>query len=249
MKKQLSITVGCLLLMVGLAFGDASLTFNNGTLTPDSGVYTAGSSFTLGLSATVTDSGSSPLSNLAGYSLWIATGSANTGYFSITNRDLSGSNFTDPNSPGISYPQAILPEPGGSSHGGNPDDLGATGNAFPTNATYFLQNLTIAISPSTPVGTYTIFNTTTRPNPSEANESGGSFRTADFAQAAYTITVLPSLPQPPPLAAAAAIPEPAAGILMLNGIVLPWLACIRRKQAASRATRRKIHSAVPTEKK
>ena len=188
MKNKLITSVGCLLLTAGFAMADAMLSFNDGLGTPSAGSYTAGQSFTFDITLSVTNIGTDPVPDVSGLSYWFETSALNTGYFSITNRSLTGSPFNDPNTPGITYPQAVVA-------GGNTNDLGGTGATQLTNANYFVATLTILINPSTPPGTYTIFTTGFNSNPadhsktSEANDS--SFARHNIPAATYTITVVP----------------------------------------------------------
>jgi hypothetical protein len=188
MKNKLSISIiGCLLATAALAPGDAILSFNDGVGTPNAGSYTPGSSFTFDITLSVTNSGSDPLVDVSGLSYWFETSAVNNSYFTITNRSLTGSPFSDPNTVGITYPQAIVA-------GGNANDLGGTGATQLTNANYFVATLTIQISPTTPPGTYTIFTTgfnsnTNHSNTTEANDS--SFTHHLISPTTYTITVVP----------------------------------------------------------
>ena len=188
MKNKLITSIGCLLLTAGFAMADAMLSFNDGLGTPNAGSYTPGQSFTFDITLSVTNIGTDPVPDVSGLSYWFETSALNTGYFSITNRSLTGSPFNDPNTPGITYPQAIVA-------GGNANDLGGTGATQLTNANYFVATLTILINPSTPPGTYTIFTTSFNSNPadhsktSEANDS--SFARHNIPAATYTITVVP----------------------------------------------------------
>jgi PEP-CTERM motif len=186
MKTKLITAIGCLLLMAGLVRADAILSFNDGSGTPNAGSYTPGSSFTFDITLAVSTTGNS-VPDVSGLSYWFETSAVNNSFFTITNRNITGSPFTDPNTIGITYPQAIVA-------GGNPNDLGATGATQPTNASYFVATLTIQINPTTPAGTYTIFTTglnsnTDHSKASEANDS--SFTRHDIAPTAYTITVVP----------------------------------------------------------
>ena len=189
MKNKLGISIiGCLLLTAGLALGDAILGFNDGVGTPNAGTYSPGQSFTFDISLSVTSTGTDPVPDVSGLSYWFETSAVNNSFFTITNRTLTGSPFSDPNTIGITYPQAIVA-------GGNANDLGGTGATQLTNANYFVATLTIQISPTTPAGTYTIFTTSFNSNPadhsktSEANDS--SFTRHNIPAAVYTITVVP----------------------------------------------------------
>ena len=184
--------------MTDLAMATASLSFNDGNIADlgaAGGTYTPGQSFNFDISLAVTNTAPNAMSNVAGLSYWFETSAANSSFFTITNRNLSGSQFSDQNqSP--TYPEAIVP-------GGNQHDLGATiadvTNPLPTNANYFVATLSIQIAPNTPAGTYTISTTTINSptgsfhnagaNPSVAND--GNFTGFQIPVATYTITVVP----------------------------------------------------------
>jgi len=186
MKTKLITTIGCLLLMAGFVKADAILSFDDHSGAPAAGSYAAGTSFTFDITLAVSTSGTDSVPNVSGFSVWVETSEANNSYFTITSRTLS--TFTDPNTPGITLPQAIVA-------GGNANDLGGTGTTQVTNASYLVMSITIAINASTPAGTYTIVTTTTNSNPvdhhnrSVANDAG--FVAHPLAATAYTITVVP----------------------------------------------------------
>lgn len=185
MKTKLITSIGCLLLMAGFVRANAILSFDDHSGTPNAGSYAAGSSFTFDITLAVASSGTDSVPDVSGLSFWFETSAVNNSYFTITNRTLS--TFTDPNTIGLTYPQAIVA-------GGNTNDLGGTGVTQLTNASYLVASLTIQINPATPAGTYTIFTTgfnsnTDHSKTSEANDS--SFTRHNIAPVAYTITVVP----------------------------------------------------------
>jgi hypothetical protein len=192
MKAKLLTTIGCLLLMAGLARANAVLSFDDGGaggLGPSSGSYAPGSSFTFNINLAVANSGTDPVPNVNGFSLWFETSAANNSFFTITNRDLTNGTFQDPQgSP--SFPEAIV-------KGGNATDLGATlppNQTMPSDASYFLETLTIKIAANTPAGTYTIFSTTNSSNTDHSKTTAvgdGNFTRHEPVSAAYTITVVP----------------------------------------------------------
>jgi len=188
MKTKLLTSIGCLLLMAAYVRADALISFNdnnNADAGPAAGSYSAGDSFTFDITLSVTNTGTDPVPNVNGFSLWFETSAANNSYFTITSRTLS--TFTDPNTPGLTYPQAIVA-------GGNTNDLGGTGTTQLTNNSYMVMSITIKIDASTPAGTYTIFSTTTNSNPDHSKRSvasDSSFTSHPLAQTAYTITVVP----------------------------------------------------------
>lgn len=221
MKTKLLASLGCLLLMAGLVHANAVLSFNDngqGGLGASSGAYTAGSSFTFDITLTVQNSGTDPVGNVTGLSYWFETSALNNSYFKITNRDLTGSPFSD-QVQGQTYPEAIVA-------GGNADDLGAvlanTNSPLATNNSYFVAHLTIQIDPSTPAGTYTIFTTTfasnNGPKTSTAAEriDANTSQRHDFAATTYTITV---------------VPEPATlSLLGLSGLGSLGMTMLRRRR-------------------
>ncbi len=185
MKTKLITTIGCLLLMAGFVRANAILSFDDHSGAPAAGSYAAGTSFTFDITLAVSTTGTDPVPDVSGFSLWFETSAANTGYFTITSRTLS--TFTDPNTPGITLPQAIVA-------GGNANDLGGTGSTQVTNTSYLVMSITIAINASTPAGTYTIVTTTTDSNPDHSKRSvanDSSFVAHPIAATTYTITVVP----------------------------------------------------------
>lgn len=187
MKKTFITFLGCLLLMASFASGAVTLTFNDNIGTGNAGEYTPGSTFTFDITLGFTD----PPPNVQGFSLWFETIAANQTYFTITNRVLNiAGPWGDPNSPGMEFPQAIVP-------GGNtpPDaapgtsDLGGTGTAVNAPQSLLVMTLSIQINAATPNGTYSIFTTDSGPKTSVVNTS--TFSTFPIPETTYTITVVP----------------------------------------------------------
>ncbi|MDQ6765777.1 MAG: PEP-CTERM sorting domain-containing protein [Verrucomicrobiota bacterium] len=161
-----------------------------------SGVPTAplmpGSSFTIAVSLVFTAGGIA--GDLTGLSYWIAQRSPATPFpFSLTNRDLTGSVFGNPATTNVFFPQII------DSINRNPDgtqggtDLGALGGLHPSG-TYFVANLTFALSGNIAPGSYTLGNTTSNiPNVggriSVITNSNGS--TFPIAPSNFTVFVVP----------------------------------------------------------
>ena len=148
---------------------------------PDSGTYMPGDSFTFSITLTFAPGGT--VQNLDGLSYWFQQQSPVAPfYFSITNRDDTGSMFTDLQTPGLVYPQSLTPA--------NDKDLGAflPGSGIGAGA-YFIANLTIKIDPSAAPGVYQIENTTTGGKTSIITDDQG--HTFPIPQDVYTITVLP----------------------------------------------------------
>jgi PEP-CTERM motif len=217
MKTKLLTSLGCLLLMAGLVHANAVLSFDDhgaGGGGPSDGTYTAGSSFTFDITLAVANSGTDPVPNVNSISLWFETAAVNNSYFKITNRDLTGGSFPDPQgSP--SYPEAIV-------KGGNATDLGATlppNQTLASNTSYLVEHLTIQIAANTPAGTYTIFTTTNSSNTDHSKTTAvgdGTFTRHEPASAAYTITV---------------VPEPATlSLLGLSGLGSLGMTMLRRRR-------------------
>jgi hypothetical protein len=218
MKAKLLTTIGCLLLMAGLVHADAILSFDDhgqGGLTASSGSYNPGDTFTFDITLSVTSTGTDPVTNAVNsISYWFETSALNNGYFSIANRNLTGSSFSDPQS-SPTYPVAIVP-------GGDASDLGATtptGTSVPTNASYFVATITLQIAPNTPAGTYTISTTDINSNTDHSKTStigDTTFTRHNLAATTYTITV---------------VPEPATlSLLALSGLGSFGLNLLRRRR-------------------
>jgi hypothetical protein len=174
--------------MAAFVKADALLSFNDngaGGGAANSGSYAPGANITFDITLTVNTSGTDPVPDVSGYSLWFETSAANNSYFTITSRTLS--TFTDPTTTGITFPQAIVA-------GGNANDLGGTGATQLTNNSYLVMSITIHVNASTPAGTYQIMTTgfnsnTDHSKTTEANDS--SFVHHFITPTVYTITVVP----------------------------------------------------------
>ena len=214
MKVKLLTTIGCLLLMAGLVRANAVISFNDNSGTPNAGSYAPGATFSFDITLSISNSGADPVPDANSFSYWFETSSANNSYFKITNRNLTGSSFSDPQS-SPTYPVAIVA-------GGDAFDLGAstpTGTNLATNNSYFVATLTLQIDPSTPAGTYTIFTTTRTSNTDHSKTTSvgdSSFNRHEPVATAYTITV---------------VPEPATlSLLALSGLGSFGMNVLRRRR-------------------
>lgn len=215
--KKIIISMSSVLLSVGLAFGDATLSFDDHNGAAAAGSYTAGQSFTFDITLGVTNTGANPLPNVDGFSLWMSTAAGNSAFKITSNAFPVTSPFSDHNQNLSGGGEFIL-------LGGNNTDLGGTQPLTnpitpgqPTNASYFVSTLTIQIDPSVAPGTYTIFSSASGPKTSFANSDNSNLQTAPLPQTTYSITV---------------VPEPGTwSLLGLGGIGslgLTWLRARRR---------------------
>jgi hypothetical protein len=151
----------------------------------NSGTYTPGSSFTFSINLGFTSGGT--IANLEGLSYWFQQSNPALAPFpfSITLRDVTGSPFTDLQTPGLTYPQSLNPV--------NANDLGAAqpvGPAGLVSGTYFVADITVSIPLNAPTtGTFTLSNTTSGPKTSVISDSFGN--TFAIPEADYTITMIP----------------------------------------------------------
>lgn len=150
------------------------------TLSTVSGSFLPGSSFTLSLTLAFTAGGN--IGNLNGLSYWLTMQNINPPfYFAITNRDLSGSFFTDPQTPAITYPQTLQPD--------NTNDLGALSAAAQPDGTYAISQLTISISPMAVPGAYVLQTIASGGKTAVLNDSDGD--TLAIPAESFTINVVP----------------------------------------------------------
>lgn len=167
----------------------ATFIYNDGNGTPNQGTYSAGSSFTFLIDIAFTPGGS--VSNLEGLSYWFQQitgpggGVASSPFnFAITNRNDTGSPFTDLQTPSITYPQNLNPQ--------NANDLGGlqpSGTPPLGAGTYEVANLTVSIANTAAPGTYYIDDVTSGGKTSVITDSQG--HTFRIPEADYTIVVVP----------------------------------------------------------
>lgn len=192
MKKRLETAVAGLALMFAVVTAANAQTAlfiydDNGAGggAPNSGTYTPGSSFTFNISLAFTPGGN--IQNLDGVSYWFQQTNPNVAPFpfSITLRNVSGSSFTDLQTPGLTYPQTLNPA--------NAKDLGALlpGNVPAFGAgTYFIAALTISIPLNAPTsGTFVISNAFSGGKTSVITDDLGN--TFAIPESDYTITMVP----------------------------------------------------------
>src|ERR1043166_6235720 len=185
MKKQILLAAAALLIVVGLAQAQTALfIYNDGNRAPNAGTYHPGDSFTFSINLQMTTGGS--VRNLDGLSYWFTQQSPGGGPFpfSITLRDVTGSSFTDLQTPSLTYPQNLNPT--------NANDLGAAlpqNQAAFTSGTYFIADITVTIDPNAfTTGTYVIYNTTAGKTSVISDSFGHTFA---IPEADYTLTVIP----------------------------------------------------------
>jgi hypothetical protein len=156
-----------------------------------------GAVFTIGVTLDFTAGGQ--VTDLGGLSYWMYQQNPTAGFpLTITNRDVSGSQFNVLQSPFLVYPQILDPinrNPNGSQ---TDTDLGALGNPNVMNpsGTYFIANLTFSIGMNAAPGTYTVSNTTAQaPNVggriSRINANNAQGTTAPINASPFSFTVVP----------------------------------------------------------
>jgi hypothetical protein len=190
MKKQLMAAIAasvCLLGAMGVSSGQtATFVYNDGNGVPDAGTYSPGDSFTFSISLVFTSGGT--ITNLDGVSYWLQQKSPGGGPFiaSVTLRDVTGSAFSDLQTPGLSYPQNLNPSNANDLGGAIPSNQSALGSGGP----YLVANITVQISSGAPtMGTFVLSQTLTGGKTSVISDSAG--HTFAIPEADYTITMVP----------------------------------------------------------
>lgn len=197
---------------------NATLVFNDNNGAAASGIFAPGSTITLDIRLDLT--GPTP-PNATGITFYFEARQGSTGSgagvtgFSITNRQFTNgtetSPWTDPNTNFMTFPQAI----NGTS--GNASDLGSSGATVPPSL-IFVARLTISLSASLPLGTYTLQNITTNENAGKgAVISDENFDSYDLPTSLYTATV---------------VPEPTTwSLIALGGLACAGVTAVRRRRA------------------
>jgi PEP-CTERM motif len=209
MKKHLltaAAALTCMFAAISVSSGQTAVfSYNDGVGTANAGTYTPGSSFTFSISLAFTAGGN--IANLEGLSYWFEQQNLNAPFnFSITLRDVTGSQFTDLQTSGLTYPQALAAQ--------ETKDLGALLPTTPGlgNNSYFIANITVSIAPTAAPGTYVIENTTSGGKTSVITDDQG--HTFAIPQATYTITI---------------VPEPTSLALLAVGLVVLGIFVYRRR--------------------
>lgn len=216
MKRQLSIAIGCLLLMAGLAFGQESIAIYNSGTNTTSGTFNSTDSFNLDVFSTYTGYSS------FGLSYWLQVPDGIASQVSLTNAQYF--TFSNANNSG---PATVAFDTTGSGTGADTGftletrDLGGTvpDTSTPANGiaagTYHDTTFTVNLNGVAP-GTYELRSTVLPSRVSEQSDTSFTAHAFD-SQAVYTITV---------------VPEPATWSLMglggLGAFGISWLRGRRR---------------------
>lgn len=193
--KKILLTV-----LVGLGCGFAAMgtssaqstnfIYDNGTGTPASGSYAPGSSFTFSVDLSFTSGGA--INDLEGLSYWFQQNENAPYPFSITLRDVTGSPFSDLQSPALSYPQVLDPisrNADGSTSFTDEGGLIPAGDPGLPSGMYHVADITFSIDASAAPGVYHIQNVVTGGRTAFIfNDQGTGFR---IPAAIYTVTVVP----------------------------------------------------------
>lgn len=169
-----------------------SLVLTDNDATPDAVTLNAGQSYTVTLNVTSTSE------KLTGVDYYFQLSGAAAGMMSITQRNISASQFSDP----LLLDSSVTGPIQGAAQ--STTDLGATVNNVSnalTAGTYLLAQYTIAVDPSLAPGTYTL-STWALPGSGAVMEAPTFNEKAFDGQAAFTVTVAPTVATPEPTAVA-----------------------------------------------
>lgn len=212
MKKFL-LTLALAAALPQIMFAQAGTSGATFVITPSSQSVAAGGTFNVDFSLT----GTPPPDTIAGYDLYLVTAAANSGFFSITSSDATGSPFNALGPDPSDFPDTL----NAAAQAGfvrNNANLGYVGDSQNPPFNIFLQTITISLSPSVAPGTYTFFTSTTANAGgffSDVFDSGPVF---EVPQGQFSVTV---------------VPEPSTWSLFgLGAVGLVGLMALRRRREA-----------------
>ena len=224
-KRLIPLLIAVSLLSFQQAQGTVSLQFN-GSAAPPTIIVDLSTTKTVTLTLRLVATNSEQTTSLD-YFLFRTAGPAGSNPFSLTGRDLTGSDYPDPSATNtqVTSSSDVNNATGATGADGRPDnllapnnewDLGAnTASGFFTGGTHLVATLTLTIAPGATLGTYTIMTGETI--------AGAGWNDASFAphafdsHAAINITL---------------VPEPSTWMLLgLGAIGLLWLGLRQKRQA------------------
>src|SRR5690348_6158782 len=112
MKKHIlrtALRLGVAALVCSASAQTATFLYDDGSGTANAGSYAPGSNFTFSIRINFAPGGT--VSDLNGISYWFEQQNSSAPfYFSITNRDVTGSSFDFKQTPNLTYPQNLSPQ-------------------------------------------------------------------------------------------------------------------------------------------